>query len=98
MKIILGEKTEKLDVLAKKIKGIIASEMCGIKFIKEEVDLFIPYNKILDDGFIENTSINIEEVLITLKIRNIYYGFENSNYLLDCAELYQVKIYTDYSV
>ena len=97
MKIILGEKTKKLDEYASLLKGIPASEMCSIKFIKEEVDLYI-IDKILDDGFIENTTLMVEEVLITLNVRNIYYKFNNTAYLEDCAKFYQVTIYTDCSV
>lgn len=97
MKIVLGEKSKFLDEYASVLRAIPASEMCGIKFIKEEVDLYI-LNKVLDNGFIENTSLSLEEVLITLKVRKIYYCFEKSAYLTDCEKFYQVKIYTDYSV
>ncbi len=97
MKIVLGEKSDLLDNYASILKAIPASEMCGIKFIKEEVDLFI-INKVLDNGFIENTSLSLEEVLITLKVKNIYYKFNITKYLKDCGSFYQVPIYTDYSV
>lgn len=94
MKIVLGEKTKKLEDFAYKISGIIAFEMCGIKFIKEVVDLYIPYEKVLDSGFIENTSLYLEEVLLTLKVRNVYYGNEKTSYLEELAKIYQVSIYT----
>ncbi len=97
MKIVLGEKTILLDKCASILKAIPASEMCGIKFIKDEVDLFI-INKVLDNGFIENTSLSLEEVLITLNVKNIYYKFNNTKYLKNCSSFYQVPIYTDYSV
>lgn len=97
MKIILGEKSKLLDEYASLLQGIPASEMCSIKFIKEEVDLYI-VDKILDNGFIENTTLMVEEILITLNVRNIYYKFNNTGYLEDCAKFYQVTIYTDCSV
>lgn len=97
MKIVLGEKSKILDKYAEVLKAIPASEMCGIKFIKEEVDLFI-ISRVLDNGFIENTSLNLEEVLITLKVRNVYYKFNNTDYLINCSKFYQVKIYTEFSV
>ena len=97
MKIVLGEKTKILEDYASLLKGIPASEMCSIKFIKDEVDLYI-IDRILDNGFIENTSLSVEEVLITLKVRNVYYKFNNTQYLEDCTRFDQVTIYTDYSV
>jgi hypothetical protein len=97
MKILLGEKSKLLDEYASRLNAIPASEMCGIKFIKEEVDLYI-ISKILDNGFIENTSLSLEEVLITLNVKNVYYKFHNAEYLTNCSLFYQVKIYTDYSV
>ena len=76
----------------------MASEMCAIKFIGEVVNLYIPFDKVLDNGFIENTSLYLEEVLITLKTENIYYGNKISSYLEELSKIYQVTIYTDYSV
>ena len=96
MRIVLGEK--KLhEEYAEKLKAIPASEMCGIKYIEEDVDLYI-VSKVLDDGIIENTNLCLEEVLITLKVKNIFYKYENTKYLSDAANFYQVNICTDYSV
>ena len=97
MRLLLGEKSKLLVEYADLINAIPASEMCSIKFIKEDVDLYV-ISKILDNGFIENTSLYLEEVLATLNVKKIYYKYENTEYLKDCASYYQVLIYTDYSV
>lgn len=98
MKIVLGEKNDKTIKFAEKIKGIFADEMCGIKFIKEEVDIYIPYARILDNGMIENTNLYFEEVLLTLNIKKVYYRYVITESIEKILSFYQIDFYTEYSV
>ena len=98
MKIVIGEKRVDNNLFAKKINALLTDEMCGIKFIKEEVELFIPYEKILDNGMISNTNIFIEELLITLNVKKLYLSQRINSYLQDLRDYYKIEIYTDFSV
>ncbi|MBQ8293561.1 MAG: hypothetical protein IJX78_07180 [Bacilli bacterium] len=98
MKIVLGEKNDKNLLFAEEIGGILASEICGIKHLKQLVDIYIPYNKILDNGFVENTNVYLEEVLLVMKINKIYYAGKLTNYITEIKKIYHVEIYTDLSV
>lgn len=98
MKIVIGEKRVDNNLFAEKINALLTDEMCGIKFIKEEVELFIPYEKILDNGMISNTNIFIEELLITLNVKKLYLSQRNNSYLQDLRDYYKIEIYTDFSV
>ena len=97
MKIVLGEKSDDNLAFAEKIKGILADEICGIKNIKNNIDLYI-INKLLDNGFIEGTNIYLEEILLVMKINKIYYNFPITKYLSELIEIYHLEIYTDFSV
>jgi hypothetical protein len=72
--------------------------MCGIKFIKEEVEIFIPYEEVLNNGFITNTKVYLEELLITLSVKKLYLSQQNNSYLQELRDFYKIEIYTDYSV
>lgn len=95
MKIVLGEKNDKTLKYAQKIKSVFADEMCGIKFIKEEVEIYIPYAKILDNGMIENTRIYFEEVLITLNVKKVFYRYSLNDYIKDLIMFYHIEFYTN---
>lgn len=98
MKIVIGEKRVDNNLFSEKINALLTDEMCGIKFIKEEVELFIPYEKILDNGIISNTNIFIEELLITLNVKKLYLSQRINSYLQDLRDYYKIEIYTDFSV
>ena len=51
MKIVIGENTKINNLFAEKMNALLTDEMCGIKFIKEEVEIFIPYEEVLNNGF-----------------------------------------------
>ena len=98
MKIVIGENTKINNLFAEKMNALLTDEMCGIKFIKEEVELFIPYEKILDNGMISNTNIFIEELLITVNVKKLYLSQRINSYLQDLRDYYKIEIYTDFSV
>ena len=66
MKIVIGENTKINNLFAEKMNALLTDEMCGIKFIKEEVEIFIPYEEVLNNGLITNTKVYLEELLIKL--------------------------------
>lgn len=98
MRIVIGEKNDKTLQYAKKAKAIFADEMCGIKFIKEEVEIIIPFGKILENGMVENTKIYFEELLITLNVKKVYYQYTINSYLEDLKSFYHIKFYTNFFV
>lgn len=98
MKIVLGENTKNNRDFANLYGAILTSEMCGIKNLKEEVEIFIPYERILENGMITNTIIFIEEVLLTLNVKKVFISQENSEYIKNIASYYDVEFYTDFSV
>lgn len=98
IKIVLGEKNDKTKYFSIINDAILTDELCGIKFIKEEVELFIPYSIVLDNGMISNTSLFIEELLITLNVKKVYLAQTNNDYLEKISVFYKVEFYTDYSV
>lgn len=98
MKIVIGENTKINNLFAEKMNALLTDEMCGIKFIKEEVEIFIPYEEVLNNGFITNTKVYLEELLITLSVKKLYLSQQNSSYLQELRDFYKIEIYTDYSV
>jgi hypothetical protein len=98
MKIVIGENTKINNLFAEKMNALLTDEMCGIKFIKEEVEIFIPYEEVLNNGFITNTKVYLEELLITLNIKKLYLSQQNNSYLQELRDFYKIEIYTDYSV
>lgn len=98
MKIVIGENTKINNLFAEKMNALLIDEMCGIKFIKEEVEIFIPYEEVLNNGFITNTKVYLEELLITLNVKKLYLSQQNNSYLQELRDFYKIEIYTDYSV
>lgn len=98
MKIVIGENTKINNLFAEKMNALLTDEMCGIKFIKEEVEIFIPYEEVLNNGFITNTKVYLEELLITLSVKKLYLSQQNNSYLQELRDFYKIEIYTDYSV
>ena len=98
MKIVIGENRKINNLFAEKMNALLTDEMCGIKFIKEEVEIFIPYEEVLNNGFITNTKVYLEELLITLNVKKLYLSQQNNSYLQELRDFYKIEIYTDYSV
>ncbi len=98
MKIVIGENTKINNLFAEKMNALLTDEMCGIKFIKEEVEIFIPYEEVLNNGLITNTKVYLEELLITLNVKKLYLSQQNNSYLQELRDFYKIEIYTDYSV
>ncbi len=98
MKIVIGENTKINNLFAEKMNALLTDEMCGIKFIKEEVEIFIPYEEVLNNGFITNTKVYLEELLISLNVKKLYLSQQNNSYLQELRDFYKIEIYTDYSV
>lgn len=98
MKIVLGEDNYKNKLFSESIDALLTNEMCGIKFLKEQVEVYIPFEKVLENGMISNTNIFFEEVLCTLNIKCVYLSQKNNDYLENISSFYNVRFYTDYSV
>lgn len=77
MIIIIGNLNKKTTDFIKKSKFskkmIVVNKMCNIKYIKEDVEVIIPYEIILNSGIVSNTLVHLEELIITLNVKKIYY-------------------------
>lgn len=97
MKLVIGNMDKKtIDFIKRSSfseKMLIINKMCNVKNIKEDVDVIIPYNIIMKSGIISNTLVHLEELIITLNVRKIYYSnsynTERMNYF---AETYNVEV------
>lgn len=52
---------------------MMINKMCNVKTIKEDVDVIIPYGIINQFGLISSTNVHLEELLISLDVRKLYY-------------------------
>lgn len=70
---------------------IVTNKICNIKFIKGEVKVLIPYEIVLKSGLVSNTLIHLEELIITLNVKEIIYtnsyNHKIMNYLKDTYKI-----------
>lgn len=96
MKLVIGNMDKKtIDFIKKSSfseKMLIINKMCNVKTIKEDVDVIIPYNIILNSGLISNTLVHLEELIITLNVKKIYYSNSyNQNKMEYLSRTYNVE-------
>lgn len=59
-------KTQKIDD-----NFLVINKMCTVKYLKQSVNILIPFGIILDSGLISGTMVHLEELLITLNVKKI---------------------------
>lgn len=74
-----------------KDKTIIINKICNIKFLTENVDLYIPFKKINRVGLVDGTMVHLEELIITLNVKKIYYS-NSEEYIQKMSKRYNVEI------
>lgn len=77
MKLLIGNMDNKMKEFIKHAKFtermMMINKMCNVKTIKEDVDVIIPYGIINQFGLISSTHVHLEELLISLNVRKLYY-------------------------
>jgi len=78
MKLIIGSMDHKLQHFIKQSKFsermLLINKMCNVKSITSDVDVIIPFGIITNTGLISNTFVHLEELIITLNVKKIYYS------------------------
>lgn len=98
MTLIIGKKDDlRLNMIAASIpECLVIYNYCKIKnYAKSNIifNIIIPYEKILQNGFIQNTEISLDELLLQLKILKIEYGnIYNSQIMKNIMNTYHVKV------
>ena len=99
MKLVIGNMDKKtIEFIKKSIfteKMLIINKMCNVKKIKDDVDIIIPYNIIMKSGNISNTLVHLEELIITLNVKKVFYSnsynIERMNYLSKTYNIETIK-------
>lgn len=98
MTLIIGKKDDtRLNLIESAIpNSMVIYNYCKIKnFARSNVifNIIIPYEKILKNGFIENTEISLDELLLQLKVLKIEYGNIYNNLIMkNIMNTYHVKV------
>ena len=78
MKIVVGSMDYRLQQFIKASsfseKMLLINKMCNVKTIKDESDIIIPFGIIMNNGLISNTLVHLEELIITINPKILYYG------------------------
>lgn len=71
----------------------IINKMCNVKYIKEDVKLIIPFEIVLKSGIISNTLVHLEELMITLNIKEVIYTNSYNNKVMEfLSNRYNIRI------
>lgn len=95
MNIIVGNpKDQRVIKLKQQIpNSIITNTYCKLKNVKDVVVIIIPYELINNNGFIQNTEISLDELLLKMRVEKIVYGNHiNQNILKEYGKTYHVKV------
>lgn len=77
MKLVIGNMDQKMRSFIKKCefkeRMMMINKMCNVKTIHEEVDVIVPFGIVMDSGIISDTLVHLEELIISVKVRKIFY-------------------------
>ncbi len=83
-------------IIPLKQKYKIINKMCMLKFIKEPVDIVIPFGYLMNNDLVSNTQVHVPELLMTLTVKSIsYYNFYNENKLINFAKDFNIPIFKE---
>lgn len=94
MNIIIGNRNDlRLRRLNREIhNSLVTDTYCDLKRITEPVILIIPYEKINNNGFVNNTEISLDELLLKMNVQKIVYGnITNRDIMNNFTNNYHVK-------
>lgn len=97
MKVIVGNMNPKLREFIRKSKFtsrvIVINKMCNVKTIKGDVDIFIPFGLMMKNGLIQNTEVNVAELIMSLNVKTLYFGnSKNKDEFEKYAKLYDINL------
>lgn len=95
MNIIIGNpKDQRVVKLNRQISNsIVTNTYCKLKHIKETVVIIIPYELINNNGFVQNTEISLDELLLKMPVEKIVYGNHlNKSILKEYEKTYHIKV------
>lgn len=97
MILIIGNMNKRITEFIKKSKFTermkVINKMCNVKYIKEEVKVIVPFEIILNSGIISNTLVHLEELIITLNVKEIVFtNSYNNNMMNILSNRYNVPI------
>ena len=93
--IIIGSKDDVrlFDISRRLNNSLVVHNYCKLKNLKTICTLIIPFEKILPNGFINNTEISLDELLLQLGVIKIIYGnINNGEALKRFSRDYHVKV------
>lgn len=94
MYIIIGNKNDsRLYEISNKLgNSIVVHNYCKLKNLNTYCNIIIPYELILPNGFINNTEISLDELLLQLRVIKIVYGnVNNSEVIKRFSRDYHIK-------
>ncbi len=94
MNIIIGNKNDlRLRRLNREIpNSLVTDTYCDLKRITEPVILIIPYEKVNNNGFVNNTEISLDELLLKMNVQKIVYGnINNRDIMNNFTNNYHIK-------
>lgn len=97
MTLIIGKKDDyRLKLISNHFsESLIIHNYCKIKnFARSNIifNIVIPFEKILPNGFIENTEISIDELLLQLRVLKIEFGnIYNNHFMKNIMNTYHIK-------
>lgn len=94
MNIIIGNINDPRVLRLKKQipNSVVTNTYCKLKNINQSVVIIIPYDLVNQNGFIQNTEISLDELLLKMKVEKIVYGNTNNKKILkDYTNNYHIK-------
>ena len=72
---------------------LVINKMCNVKYLTDAITLYIPFGIINRFGLVSDTMVHVEELLISLNVKKIYYGdVRNQEILNKLSNMYCVEI------
>ncbi len=87
MLVIIGKVDERMLKFVKRINGkmLITDKACNFSKIKEPVVVIIPFEKVLENGFVSNTRIFFDEIFIPLNVVQVVTPNINNKIINTCS-------------
>lgn len=86
MLVIIGKTDERMLKFVKRTSGkmLITDKACEFSKVKEPVVVIIPFEKVLDNGFVSNTRIFFDEIFISLNVIQVVTPNINNKIINTC--------------
>ena len=97
MNLIIGNINQEMKTFIRnhnfKANTLVINKMCNVKYLTDAITLYIPFGIINRFGLVSDTMVHVEELLISLNVKKIYYGdVRNKEILNKLSNMYCVEI------